>query len=126
MLLLEGIAGVGVGVLTIVWPGITAIALLYLIAAWAVVTGVLEIVAAVRLRKAIRGEWMLALAGVASVLLGVLLFAFPGAGALAVVWWIGAYAVFAGALLVGLSLRLHRLGQAGRHTPESMPEAHPV
>jgi uncharacterized membrane protein HdeD (DUF308 family) len=127
MLLLEGIAGLAVGVLTLIWPGVTAMALLYLIAAWAIVTGVLEIVAAVQLRKAIHGEWLLALAGVASVALGVLLAVFPGPGALAVVMWIGIYAIIAGASLVGLSLRLRHLEheRVGR-PPERLAEPHPV
>ena len=106
MLLLEGVAGVAVGVMTALWPGITAFALLYLIAAWAVATGVLEITAAIRLRKALTDDWLLLLSGVASSALGVLLMLFPGAGALAVVLWIGAYAFVSGALLIALGLRL--------------------
>jgi uncharacterized membrane protein HdeD (DUF308 family) len=107
VLLLQGLAGVAAGVVTIFWPGITALALLYVVAAWALVTGGLEIAAAIRLRKAITGEWLLALSGVASVTLGVLLVLFPGPGALAVVLWIGAYALVSGVLLVVLGVRLH-------------------
>jgi uncharacterized membrane protein HdeD (DUF308 family) len=106
MLLLEGVAGIGVGVVTFVWPGISALALLYLIAAWALVTGTLEIIAAVRLRKAITGEWLLALSGIASVAFAVLLVIFPGPGALAVVLLIGAYALVAGGVLIALAFRL--------------------
>jgi uncharacterized membrane protein HdeD (DUF308 family) len=112
VLLLEGLAGVAVGLLTIMWPGITALTLLYLIAAWALVTGVLEIAAAIRLRKVITGEWLLALTGVASVLFGLLLVIAPGAGALAVVLWIGAYALVFGCLLIALSFRLRRWTRA--------------
>jgi uncharacterized membrane protein HdeD (DUF308 family) len=106
VLLLEGLAGVAAGVITLFWPGITALALLYVIAAWALVTGGLEIAAAIRLRKVITGEWLLVLAGIASVAFGILLALFPGPGALAVVLWIGAYALVSGALLLALAFKL--------------------
>ena len=104
--LLEGMLGIAVAVLTVLWPAITALALLFLIAAWAIVNGLLEIVAAVRLRRVIRGEWLLALAGVASIVFGVMLALNPGAGALALLWLIAAYAIVFGVLLVGLGFRL--------------------
>ena len=104
--LLEGLAGVVIGVLTFLWPGITALVLLYLIAAWAILTGIAEIVAAVRLRRVLTGEWLLGLAGVVSIVFGVLLIVFPGAGALAVVWLIGAYALVFGIVLIVLGFRL--------------------
>jgi uncharacterized membrane protein HdeD (DUF308 family) len=110
LFLLEGLVGIAAGVLTFMWPVITAIALLYVIAAWALVTGAFEIAAAIRLRKAITGEWLLALSGVFSIGLGVLLVLFPGPGALAVTIWIGAYAFVFGALLFALGLRLKGLG----------------
>lgn len=110
VLLLEGVFGVIAGVLSFVWPNITALVLLYLIAAWAVVTGAFEIAAAVRLRKVLTGEWLLALSGVLSVLFGALLAAWPGAGALAVLWLIGAYAVVLGVLLLTLAFKLRRRG----------------
>jgi uncharacterized membrane protein HdeD (DUF308 family) len=118
ILVLEGIAGILVGIATLFVPGITALVLLYLIAAWALVTGVLELAAAIRLRKVITNEWLLALGGIVSILLGVLLIVYPGAGALAVVIWIGAYAFVFGALLVALSLRLRGLGTP-RHRPQA-------
>jgi uncharacterized membrane protein HdeD (DUF308 family) len=117
VLLLEGLAGIVAGVLTLLWPGITAIVLLYLIAARALVAGVLEIVAAIRLRKVMTDEWLLALSGVASVVFGALLIVFPGAGALALVLWIGAYALLAGGLLVALGLRLRSWDKSSARQP---------
>ena len=105
-LFLDGLMGTAVGVATFLWFQITALALLYLIAAWALVTGGFEIAAAIRLRKVITGEWLLVLSGIASVALGVLLILFPGPGALALVLWIGAYALVSGALLIALGFRL--------------------
>jgi uncharacterized membrane protein HdeD (DUF308 family) len=112
VLLLEGLVGIGVGVLTLFAPGVTALALLFYIAIWAIATGVLEIVAAIRLRKEIEGEWLLVLGGLASVAFGVLLMARPGAGALAVLWIIAAYAVVFGVILVVLAFKARSFGRA--------------
>ncbi|HXX67136.1 MAG TPA: HdeD family acid-resistance protein [Polyangiaceae bacterium] len=114
-LLFEGFLSVAAGVVTFIWPGMTAFALLVLIALWAVFTGIAEIVAAVELRRVIRGEWLLALSGVLSIAFGVLMLLFPRAGALAVVTVIALYAMVFGALLTALGVRLHRLATSGRH-----------
>src|SRR5260370_15980028 len=94
------------GVLTITWTTITAIALLYLIAFWAIVTGVFEIVAGIRLRKVIANEWLLLLMGAISALFGLLILFAPGAAALAIVLWIGVYAFMFGIVLLALAFRL--------------------
>lgn len=111
LLVIEGIVGILAGVITLVWPVITAFSLLYVMAAWALVTGVFEVVSAIRLRKVISGEWLLALSGVLSVVLGVMLMLFPGPGALAVVLWIGAYALVFGVIMFALGLRLRAWGK---------------
>ncbi len=105
-LVFEGIVSVLVGILTLFFPAVTALALVLFVAAWSLVTGVAEVVAAIKLRKVIEGEWLLALSGILSVAFGVLLFISPLFGAIAIAIWIGAYSVVFGALLVGLALRL--------------------
>jgi uncharacterized membrane protein HdeD (DUF308 family) len=105
-LLFAGLLGLTIGIVTLVWPGITAIALLLCIAVWAVVRGVFEIVSAIQLRRVIDNEWWLIGSGVLSVLFGGVLLMAPGAGAIALVWVIGAYSIAFGCLLVGLALRL--------------------
>jgi uncharacterized membrane protein HdeD (DUF308 family) len=104
--LIEGVIGIIAGGLTFVWPAITAVVLLYLIAFWAIFTGVFEIVAGIRLRKAMTNEWLLLVMGVLSLLFGVLILFAPGAGALAIVLWIGAYALVFGIFLLALAFRL--------------------
>jgi uncharacterized membrane protein HdeD (DUF308 family) len=107
-LVIVGLCGIGAGIVTFLWPGITALVLVLFMAAWAVVHGIFEIIGAIQLRKEIEGEWWLILAGAISVIFGLLVFAAPGAGALALVWLIGTYAILFGILLVGLSLRLRK------------------
>ncbi|MEA5513611.1 HdeD family acid-resistance protein [Nodularia sp. UHCC 0506] len=114
LMLLEGAIGIAIGIMAFIWPGITALVLLYLIAAWAIVTGVLEIIAAIQIRKEIQNEWLLAIAGIASVLFGVLLLVWPLAGALAILWIIGAYAIIFGILLLILAFRLRSWGTERR------------
>jgi uncharacterized membrane protein HdeD (DUF308 family) len=111
-LILGGLLGILAGLLTFVMPGITALGLLILIASWAMVTGILEIVAAIKLRKEINNEWLLILAGLASVAFGVVLLMRPAAGALVLVWWVGAYALVFGALLFVLAFRMRSLGRS--------------
>jgi len=116
-LLFEGFVGIAIGILTFTWPRLTAMGLLYLIAFWAIVTGVFEVITAIRLRHEIRGEWMMALIGVLSVAFGFLLVAFPLTGALSVVLIIGAYAVAIGALMIALGFKLRSLRHPGGEIP---------
>lgn len=114
VLLLEGLAGIGAGLVTLFWPGITALALVIVIAAWAFVTGIFEIAAAIRLRNVISGEWLMILSGVISVILGILFAALPIVGALAIAITVGIYATVFGILMLSLGFRLrawsHTLG----------------
>jgi uncharacterized membrane protein HdeD (DUF308 family) len=111
-MLIQGIAGVVAGAIAIMWPAIGALALTYLVAAWALVTGALEIVAAVKLRKLMTGEWLLILSGVLSIILAVLLTLFPGVGMLVLTWWLGAYAFAYGVIGLALALRVRHWAQA--------------
>jgi uncharacterized membrane protein HdeD (DUF308 family) len=105
-LILEGAFGILIGILTLVQPAAMAQAMLLLIGAWALVTGIFEIVTAIRLRKEIEGELWLILAGLASVIFGVLVFIFPGSGAFAIGLVVGVYAIIFGVTLIALALRL--------------------
>ena len=103
-----GLLGIAAGIFTFVSPALTAIALLILIAVWAIANGVFEIAAAIRLRKEIANEWLMILSGGVSIIFGGLMILNPGAGALAVIWLIGAFAVAYGVLLVALAVRLRK------------------
>lgn len=105
-MLAGGILGVLIGVVTFMMPGLTALTLVFLIAAWAVLTGAAEIATGIRLRREISGEWLLILAGLISVAFGVVLAFFPGAGALALTLWIGAWAVVLGIIQIMVAVRL--------------------
>jgi uncharacterized membrane protein HdeD (DUF308 family) len=111
-IILIGVLGIAAGLFTFVSPGLTALALLLLIAVWAIANGVFQIAAAIRLRKEIDNEWLLILSGVLSVVFGGLMIASPGAGALAVLWIIGAFAVAYGVLLVLFAFKLKKLPAA--------------
>jgi uncharacterized membrane protein HdeD (DUF308 family) len=120
--LIEGFLSIAAGVIAFVWPGITALTLLYLLAAWAIFTGVMEIWAAIELRREISDEWLLGLSGVLSIGFGILLILFPGAGALAVLGIIGAYSIIFGIVMVALGFRLknHAATMANRQIPHPM------
>lgn len=109
MLVIGGLLSLAAGILTFFWPALTAVGLLLLIAWWAIVNGVLEIITAIRLRKSITNEWLLVLAGIASIALGVILLLQPIAGALVLVLWIGAWAFVFGILLMVLGFKLRRV-----------------
>jgi uncharacterized membrane protein HdeD (DUF308 family) len=110
-LVLEGLLGIGAGIVAVAWPDITALVLLWVIAFWAVLTGVLEIVAAVRLRRVLDNEWLLVVAGALSIVFGLILVIWPGSGAIGLVWLIGIYAIVFGIVLIGLALRLRSLAR---------------
>ena len=112
--IVEGLAGIAVGIIALLQPQFATQVLVLLIAAWAIVTGVVEIVMAIRLREQIKGEFWMGLAGVASILFGVLLFLFPAAGVLSLVWLIGAFAIVFGGFLVILGWRLRTIDEMAK------------
>jgi uncharacterized membrane protein HdeD (DUF308 family) len=122
---LEGIVGIGAGLVAFFAPVITALALLIVIAVWAIVTGVMEVIAAVELRHVIRNEWFLIVSGLLSVAFGILLLVQPGAGALAIVWLIGFYAVIFGVGMLAFAWRLRglleQMPKPASHTPQTRP-----
>lgn len=121
---LEGVLGIAAGLVAFLRPGLAALGLVIVIAAWALSTGVMELIAAVRLRKHIKGEWLLALSGVLSIALGVVLLINPAAGILAMTWVIAAYAIAYGAVMIGLSIRLKRAERPAR--PAAGPAPQPI
>ena len=123
MLVLRGLLGIAVAVLWWAWPVSTSVGFLYVIGIYAILGGLLEIGSAIRLRRIIEHEWMLAFAGLLSVAFGVIVFLRPAAAALALVWIIGAYAIIFGATLVALGFRMHR---ARRVIADTMGHALPL
>jgi len=121
LLLLEGLVGIGVGFVTLQAPGITAVALMFFIAIWALASGVLRIIAAIRLRRQISGEFWMILSGIAAIVFAFLVMERPGAGALAMIWAIGWFAIFMGAMLVMLSFRLRSLTRPGYRIDAATP-----
>ncbi len=118
-LLLVGICDIIIAAAVWFYPGLAALGLLYLIAFWAFATGVLELIAAFELRKQLPGEWWWVLAGVVSIVFGALLLWHPAAGALAVLWLIGSYAIVFGVMLLGLAFRLRGHLEHGKAAPAS-------
>jgi uncharacterized membrane protein HdeD (DUF308 family) len=104
-LLLEGIVDLAAGIIAIAWPAITALAFVFLLAAWAIVSGVTLLGATFRLQVT-HGKWLMALGGAVSVIWGFLLFWQPLIGAVVLIWWIGAYALFFGGALLVLAYQL--------------------
>jgi uncharacterized membrane protein HdeD (DUF308 family) len=125
LILLLGLVAFAAGVLAIIYPAVTALVLVLLMGANALVSGVLDVAVALRLRKAIRNEWLLILTGVISMVFGVLVMIFPGAGALAMVWLVSFYAVLTGVLLLALAIRMRSAGTttSGTGTTGSTPGA---
>ena len=116
VLLLEGLVGILAGFVVFARPGLTTLVLLYVISFWAIGTGVLEIVAAIGLRKEIQDEWMLALSGIGSLVFGALILFFPLAGALVIAWLISIYAIFFGVMFISLGFRLRKFGVSHKET----------
>jgi uncharacterized membrane protein HdeD (DUF308 family) len=111
-LVIVGLLGIAAGLLTLFWPGMTALVLLLFIGGWAAAIGVMQIVGAIRLRKEIDNEWLLIAGGILSVIFGFMVLIAPGAGALALIIVIGAYTLVHGILLVSFSLRLRKHAHA--------------
>jgi uncharacterized membrane protein HdeD (DUF308 family) len=115
MLLLDGILGIAVAVVAVLWPASTIVAFVWVISAWAIITGALEIASAINLRKVIEHEWALGVAGGLTFLLGLLMLFRPLAGGLAIVWWLGAYAIAFGVMNLVFGFRLRGWSHSHGH-----------
>jgi uncharacterized membrane protein HdeD (DUF308 family) len=111
-LAIVGVLGIAAGLIAFIWPGATAAALLLFIAAWAIVTGLMEIWGAIALRKEIENEWLLILSGILSIAFGVIMVTRPATGALAVIWMIAVFAILFGVSNVALALKVKRFKAA--------------
>jgi uncharacterized membrane protein HdeD (DUF308 family) len=121
-LIVEGLAGIAAGIITFVWPAITALALLFVVAGWAFVIGVARISAAIELRRVVDHAWLMGLAGVLSIVFAILLVITPGAGALVITWLIGWWAVVVGVTLLMAAWRIRR--GAGVREARNVPIRH--
>jgi uncharacterized membrane protein HdeD (DUF308 family) len=108
LLLLEGVAGLSIGLAVLAWPATSAMVFAWLVALWALVTGSLELALAIRLRRDLEGELLYTLSGIASIVLGILVMTRPLAGLLAIAWMIAAYQIGFGALLIAFGVKLRR------------------
>jgi len=121
-LLIEGLAGLlvcvivllGTSIGAMLWPRVAAVMLVYYIAGWAILAGIFKILTAFRIRKEVKGEWILGLSGLISILIGLILILRPGAGVLAVAWLIGLYAIFVGILLFLLGLKIQKIARVSK------------
>ena len=125
-LLLGGLAGIIIAFFVWMEPSLSAQALVYSIAFWAIFTGITEIVAGLQLRDIVQNEWLYILAGIVSIAFGILIFRNVSAGALAVVWLIGAYAVLFGIIELGLSYRLRKLSTTAQTIRDTTTPGRPV
>ena len=106
LLILEGVVDLAAGIIAFLWPAITAVAFVILIAVWAIISGALMLAAAFKLNRD-HGRWWLALGGIASIIFGIVLLIAPVVGAVVLTWWLGAYAIVFGVLLLVLAFQLH-------------------